>query len=270
MAKLAAALALGAGILIAGQYVASLDLDHDRAAGEISLLAPAAEGQTGKALHCIQPETLLSWLSQGEPVTGLDIRTPAETAIFGLAIPGHLSIPLSELFTPGNLDRIPRDRKLILLCQSGIRAGMAASALRQLGYAEVYVLGGGYQGLSRYLDPGTAYAQVASAVATGEARDQPTAPPTSPPSDAASPLTPSEPKWEPWNSIGWGRRWNPPLMALGPIAASPYRSPIWWGCRAHPHCRPSLGPRSWYPWRGRLAPPSPPPFPGPLFWMPPP
>jgi hypothetical protein len=76
MAKLAAALVLGAGILIAGQSVASRDLDHERAAGEISLLAPAAEGQTGGALHCIQPETLLNWLGQVEPVTGLqtDIR----------------------------------------------------------------------------------------------------------------------------------------------------------------------------------------------------
>jgi rhodanese-related sulfurtransferase len=91
---------------------------------------------------------------------GLDIRTPVEVSVFNLALPGSLSIPIDELFLPENLARIPKDRPVVVLCKSGIRAGMAVVALRQLDFDKVFALQGGFKALSDYLDPVTAYSPV--------------------------------------------------------------------------------------------------------------
>jgi rhodanese-related sulfurtransferase len=48
----------------------------------------------------------------------------------------------------------------MLLCQTGMRAGMAVVAMRQLGFEKVFALAGGFKGLSDYLDPMTAYSPV--------------------------------------------------------------------------------------------------------------
>lgn len=252
------ALALAAGILLAGQALATWDFDHRLAESYAGLFAPATAGRTGKSLHCVEPEALLKWLMQGEPVTGLDIRTPAETAVFGLALPDSLHIPLNELFTPEHLDQVPQDRKVIVLCQSGMRAGMAVMALRHLGYDQVYVLQGGYKGLTSYLEPVTAYAQAPSLVPSGRggvipgeqrgtvtsgqagvvtssaAGDQPPASLSAPRqgrnrSQVPSPLSPlvppspgglpGLPEWSTWNPSDWRAGWSHPLMEPWPAAA---------------------------------------------------
>lgn len=215
------ALAVAAGILCLGPVLASGDFDYRLAETYAGLFAPAVEGQTGKALHCIQPETLLKWLSQGEPVTGLDIRTPAETGVFGLALPGSLRIPLHELFTPDHLDQVPQDRKVIVLCQTGIRAGMATLALRHLGYEQVYVLQGGYQGLTAYLDPGTAHAQAPSFLIGGQAVVIPKA--------QASVVTTGPAGDQPPASISAARRvgdWPQVPQPLSPLSTLPPLSPL--------------------------------------------
>lgn len=134
--------------------------DEGLAAKYAQLFAPAKDKVAGKELHCMKPEGLLNLIKKGEPVVGLDIRTPVETGVFTLALPGSLSIPINELFLTENLARIPKDRPVVVMCQSGIRAGMAVVALRQIGFDKAFVLRGGYKALSDYLDPTTAYSPV--------------------------------------------------------------------------------------------------------------
>jgi hydroxyacylglutathione hydrolase len=57
-------------------------------------------------------------------------------------IPGSLNLPLGEL--EQRLDEIPRNRSLIVHCQTGARAAMAASQLRARGFPDVRLFTGGF------------------------------------------------------------------------------------------------------------------------------
>lgn len=79
----------------------------------------------------------------------LDVRTPAEY-IQG-HIPGSLNIPLH------NLEEVEflvdsKDKPLYLYCQSGTRSRIAAMELQELGYKNVYNIGGiaAYEGKMEY------------------------------------------------------------------------------------------------------------------------
>jgi rhodanese-related sulfurtransferase len=131
--------------------------DADLAARYAQLFAPALDKATAKELHYLKPEGFLNQMKTGAPLVAVDIRTPLETAVFTMVLPGSMSIPLNELFRPANLARLPQDRPVVVLCHSGLRAGMAVVALRQIGFDQAFVLQGGYKALSDYLEPITAY-----------------------------------------------------------------------------------------------------------------
>lgn len=152
---------LGSALVTLALFSASAwSYDADLAARYAQMFAPAKEKATSKELHCMKPEGFVNMIKKGEPMMGIDIRTPAETSVFALALPGSLSIPINELFLMENLARIPQDRPVVLLCQTGMRAGMAVVALRQLGFEKVFAVAGGFKGLSDYLDPMTANSPV--------------------------------------------------------------------------------------------------------------
>lgn len=130
--------------------------DATLAASYAELFAPAKGAQAGKGLHCIKPEALVTKIKQGESVITLDVRTPAEFDLFTTALPGHMAISLDELFLPENLARIPADRMVVVICKSGFRASAAGTALRHLGFDQVFILEGGFKALVDYLDPLTA------------------------------------------------------------------------------------------------------------------
>lgn len=68
----------------------------------------------------------------------LDVRTPAEFATDH--IPGAINIPVQELDRRmGELG--PKDKPVVVYCQSGRRSGRAARMLKEAGYAAVHDLG---------------------------------------------------------------------------------------------------------------------------------
>lgn len=70
----------------------------------------------------------------------LDVRTPGEFA--AARIPGSQNIPLGDL--ESHADALAKsDTELVVVCQSGGRAKMAAETLRAKGRANVAVLDGG-------------------------------------------------------------------------------------------------------------------------------
>ena len=69
----------------------------------------------------------------------LDVREPEEYAHGH--VPGAVNLPQAELAT--RLDEVPRDRPLLLICQSGYRSLRAAQFLKQTGFAEVASVTGG-------------------------------------------------------------------------------------------------------------------------------
>lgn len=73
-----------------------------------------------------------------EAHTLVDVRTPAEyTSGF---IPGAINVDLQQLGQ--KLNRIPKDKPVVVYCRSGARSASAAQVLKQQGYTDVYDLGG--------------------------------------------------------------------------------------------------------------------------------
>lgn len=70
----------------------------------------------------------------------LDARLPEELPL-GM-IDGAVNIPLQQLRK--HINEIPRDKKILVYCQTGQRSYFAARALKQLGF-DVYNLSGGYK-----------------------------------------------------------------------------------------------------------------------------
>ena len=117
------------------------------------LFAPVKGAGAGKALHLIKPDSLLNKVKAKEPLVILDIRTPAETGVYSVTLPGSLMIPVGELFTETKLSLIPTDKTVVVVCMSGTRATAAGTALRHIGFENVYVLKGGFKALTGYLGP---------------------------------------------------------------------------------------------------------------------
>jgi len=64
-----------------------------------------------------------------------------------------LSIPANKVFLKENLDRIPIDKTVVVVCKSGARATAIGTALRHIGFKNVYVLKGGIVALTKYVTP---------------------------------------------------------------------------------------------------------------------
>jgi rhodanese-related sulfurtransferase len=135
--------------------IASPAWSYDAAMAEsyASLFAPVTGAQAGKAMHLMKPETFVDKVLEKAPLVVLDVRTPAETAVYTSTLPGTLVIPLSELFMEANLARIPTDKTVVVVCKSGTRAAAAGTALRHIGFDNVYVLKGGFKALAGYMGP---------------------------------------------------------------------------------------------------------------------
>jgi rhodanese-related sulfurtransferase len=71
----------------------------------------------------------------------LDVRSQAEWNQGHIA--KSLLIPLDDL--PSQLDELPRDRDIVVVCRSGARSKEGAMILRQAGFSRVTCMTGGIQ-----------------------------------------------------------------------------------------------------------------------------
>ena len=78
----------------------------------------------------------------------LDVRQPHEVEQATL---GGVNIPLAEIAQ--SLDEIPKSKKVLGHCKSGGRRAKAVTALRQLGYDDVWNVQGGTLAWSARIDP---------------------------------------------------------------------------------------------------------------------
>jgi len=74
------------------------------------LFSPVKGAGAGKSLHLIPPDVFLNTVKG--PLVVLDIRTPAETGVYGVTLPGSLVIPVNILFTDAKLAQISTDKTL--------------------------------------------------------------------------------------------------------------------------------------------------------------
>lgn len=103
----------------------------------------------------VSAEDVLKLIANKEKLTLLDIRTPAEQSVVGLTYPNSLSISLNKLMQKENLDRLPADGKIVVICHSGSRAAFITSLLQAVGFNNVVFLNGGLIQLVTALTPKT-------------------------------------------------------------------------------------------------------------------
>lgn len=87
----------------------------------------------------ISPKQAYQMIKNDKNIYILDVRTPPEIKADGKIPNSHL-IPLYQLSK--NIDKIPKNKKIIVYCRSGNRSVSAARLLSSLGY-EVYNINGG-------------------------------------------------------------------------------------------------------------------------------
>lgn len=112
---------------------------------------------TLKVLRMISVEDFVKAVKAGEKLSVLDVRAPGETRFTGINLPNTITVSMDQVFKPGNLDRIPTDRKVVVVCKAGHRATAIAMSLRHVGFEQIYILNGGLLALEDYLSPKTAY-----------------------------------------------------------------------------------------------------------------
>ncbi len=78
----------------------------------------------------------------------IDVREPHEYEICNLGAP---LIPMNEV--PDNLDKISKDKKLVIHCRSGARSGRIVEYLEQAGYTNAHNLKGGILEWADKIDP---------------------------------------------------------------------------------------------------------------------
>ena len=165
--------------------------DSAMAESYAALFSTVTGAGAGKALHLIPPDVFMNKVKAKEPLVVLDIRTPAETGVYSVTLPGSLRIPMNELFTEPGLAQIPTDKTVVVLCMSGTRAAVAGTALRHVGFDNVYILKGGFKALAAYMGP-----KEANAPSTPQAAPQ-TVPQPAPQAGSTLSVPPYSPGWYP-------------------------------------------------------------------------
>ncbi|NPA41299.1 MAG: rhodanese-like domain-containing protein [Aquificae bacterium] len=145
------------GLFVSGLLVSGVgySLDWQEAKEYEQFFSHFNQENLAKSPCRIKPDKLINWIKKGEDVVLLDIRTPGEASIVGLTYDNSIHIPLDKLFKKENLERIPKDKKVVVICRSGTRAIVAVAFLQKLGFKNVYALKGGIKGLASYLSPKT-------------------------------------------------------------------------------------------------------------------
>lgn len=82
-------------------------------------------------------------LATPKPPVVLDVRTPGEYEASHLA--GAMHLPVDDLRF--ELDRLPKDRRIVVHCKSGFRAHLAVRILKERGFADIANLTGGYMSM---------------------------------------------------------------------------------------------------------------------------
>ncbi len=139
--------------MVADSYDQALDaalwarrVGVDRIVGSLdgSLSAWASAGLPTECITLISVQDLHHWVNGASSLVLVDVRAPNEFA--ENHIRGAINIPGPELRTRHR--ELDPNKPTVLICSTGNRSSMAASILKQHGFADVYNVAGGMTGYS--------------------------------------------------------------------------------------------------------------------------
>ena len=93
-------------------------------------------------------QELRAWLDSGEPLHLYDVRTPDEHRKARIA-----GATLVDARVAAEIEKLPRDTRLVFHCHHGGRSQAAAEHFAALGFTNVYNLAGGIAAWSAEIDP---------------------------------------------------------------------------------------------------------------------
>ncbi len=96
----------------------------------------------------IDANQLFEMIKKKEDFVILDVRTPQEQSITGITWKNTLNIPMHEVFKPENLNKLPKDKKIVVVCHTGDRAAAVVTGLRAIGFNNAYQFRGGIKELA--------------------------------------------------------------------------------------------------------------------------
>lgn len=96
----------------------------------------------------VTPLEVKEMLQKNEDFQFIDVREPHEADLCSI---GAELIPMGEVMS--NLDKISKDKKVVVHCKSGGRSGTIVQMLESQGYTEVYNMKGGILRWSDEVDP---------------------------------------------------------------------------------------------------------------------
>lgn len=97
----------------------------------------------------ISVQDLHAMRTDNKPHMLLDIREAQEVAAG--AIEGSVHIPMNTI--PNNLDKLPKDKPLVVMCHVGGRSAQVTHWLRSQGYDNAVNLDGGIVAWAAEIDP---------------------------------------------------------------------------------------------------------------------
>ena len=92
---------------------------------------------------------VMKMLRKNKVFTLLDVRTDGESNVVALSGDNAMHISIDKLFKKENLDKLPTDKPIVIVCHSGTRATLAAIGLKRIGFKKVHVLKGGIIALAK-------------------------------------------------------------------------------------------------------------------------
>ena len=102
-----------------------------------------------QANYDIGVDQLAEMRNDGTAHTVLDIREPEELAVCIIA--GSVAIPMQQVLD--ELEGLPRENPLIVVCHHGMRSAMVTEFLRKNGFDNAWNLAGGIDAWARHVDP---------------------------------------------------------------------------------------------------------------------
>jgi rhodanese-related sulfurtransferase len=136
------------------------EIDHKKFIDTLRMYDPPLAKKVDELISQLPPQIrqtrcevdgkmLFDMMRKKEPFVFLDIRTPEEMSVTGITWKDTLRIPMHELFKEENLKKLPKDKKIIVVCHTGVRAAAVTLALRALGFMNAYNYKGGIAELAK-------------------------------------------------------------------------------------------------------------------------
>jgi len=90
----------------------------------------------------MKAQDLKDKLAKNEEVMILDVREKEEFDQTGEALPGAQNMPMGKVFVEAFKGNLPKDKKIITVCKSGVRCEIVAKELAKKGYDIDFLEGG--------------------------------------------------------------------------------------------------------------------------------